>query len=370
MSVPALISTKEASRLSAYAMGIGSELNMKDVARPKGMLEHLVNIFTLGGVRREKEEVYKSVIAQLRTELRDRKATPESLQNMGKIELHLNKMDITLRPDSRYNAMQITVSRGSEKAESFVPDSNFTVLCSSIMLREKLGLSRENDLLTPEGKINLSDITDSRSSFDSVVKNLMDIPVPLRCNLSESVQKSLNIIEDSNTGIYHISAQVFSLDSILQVDIEEDYFKNSDLVYFVDSAALNGADADMRGSRAVNEHSQKEAITSNYINMDKEEEEPSEEIKKYNEAKHSVSNQSESQVNILPKTATYNETSPPVLSWETTGADSGFATGYMTGTNLDSDTLSYSSTLEGDAESNTSLYHIMRSYEDVLVKVS
>lgn len=84
MSVPSLISTKEASRISAYAMGIGSELNMKDVTRPKSMLERVVDIFTFGGVRREKEEVYKSVIAQLRTELRDRKVTPDSLQNMEK----------------------------------------------------------------------------------------------------------------------------------------------------------------------------------------------------------------------------------------------------------------------------------------------
>ena len=56
MSVPSLISTKEASRLSTYAMGIGSELNMKDVIRPKGMLEHVIDIFTLGGVRREKRK--------------------------------------------------------------------------------------------------------------------------------------------------------------------------------------------------------------------------------------------------------------------------------------------------------------------------
>ena len=291
MSVPALISTKEASRLSAYAMGIGSELNMKDVARPKGMLEHLVNIFTLGGVRREKEEVYKSVIAQLRTELRDRKATPDSLQNMGKIELHLNKMDITLRPDSRYNAMQITVSRGSEKAESFVPDSNFTALCSSSMLRETLGLSRDNDLLMPDGKINLSDITDSRLGSADVAKELMALPVALRWKLPENIQKSLNIIKDKDAAINH-------------------------------SAMENS-------SRAVDQ-----------------------------------------QVITAARSETGNDSILFIETRKSSESDFDPATGYSSSMYSDSDTLSLYSSLEGDAESNTTLYHNMRNRKDLSIKVS
>lgn len=291
MSVPALISTKEASRLSAYAMGIGSELNMKDVARPKGMLEHLVNIFTLGGVRREKEEVYKSVIAQLRTELRDRKATPESLQNMGKIELHLNKMDITLRPDSRYNAMQITVSRGSEKAESFVPDSNFAALCSSIMLRETLGLSRGNDLLMPSGEINLTDIHDANLNTRDVFSILSNVPPQIKLITTEENADRLKREYDELSGMNH-------------------------------------------------------------------------------NTKPSVSNQSELKINILEKSITSNDVVSFIEFRKNSESDFGPASGYSSGMYSDSDTLSLYSALEGDAESNTTLYHNLRNRKDLSVKVS
>ncbi len=291
MSVPALISTKEASRLSAYAMGIGSELNMKDVARPKGMLEHLVNIFTLGGVRREKEEVYKSVIAQLRTELRDRKATPESLQNMGKIELHLNKMDITLRLDSRYNAMQITVSRGSEKAESFVPDSNFAALCSSIMLRETLGLSRGNDLLMPSGEINLTDIHDANLNTRDVFSILSNVPPQIKLITTEENADRLKREYDELSGMNH-------------------------------------------------------------------------------NTKPSVSNESELKINILEKSITSNDVVSFIEFRKNSESDFGPASGYSSGMYSDSDTLSLYSALEGDAESNTTLYHNMRNSKDLSVKVS
>ncbi len=291
MSVPALISTKEASRLSAYAMGIGSELNMKDVARPKGMLEHLVNIFTLGGARREKEEVYKSVIAQLRTELRDRKATPESLQNMGKIELHLNKMDITLRLDSRYNAMQITVSRGSEKAESFVPDSNFAALCSSIMLRETLGLSRGNDLLMPSGEINLTDIHDANLNTRDVFSILSNVPPQIKLITTEENADRLKREYDELSGMNH-------------------------------------------------------------------------------NTKPSVSNESELKINILEKSITSNDVVSFIEFRKNSESDFGPASGYSSGMYSDSDTLSLYSALEGDAESNTTLYHNLRNRKDLSVKVS
>lgn len=196
MSVPSLISTKEASRLSTYAMGIGSELNMKDVIRPKGMLEHVIDIFTLGGVRREKEEVYKSVIYQLKDILCYKKVTPDTLQNLEKIELHLSKMDITLRPHNQLNGMQVTVSKGSEKAEGFIPDSNFTALCSSIMIREKLGLSRNSDLLTPIGEMNLEDIHETKLNEAEIYLIIDSIPKGLQWYTTEGNKKILDSICD------------------------------------------------------------------------------------------------------------------------------------------------------------------------------
>lgn len=291
MSVPSLISTKEASRLSAYAMGIGSELNMKDVTRPKSMLERVVDIFTFGGVRREKEEVYKSVIAQLRTELRDRKVTPDSLQNMEKIELHLNKMDITLRPDSRYNAMQIIVSRGSEKAEGFVPDSNFTALCSSIMLREKLGLSRDNDLLMPSGEINLTDIHEANLNAKDIFSILSNVPPQIKL-----------IITEENT------------------------------------------------DRLKREYDELSGMNNN--------------------TKPSVSNEPEPKINTLEKSITSNDIVSFIEFRKNSESDLGPATGYSSSIYSDSDTLSQYSTLEGDTESNTTLYHNMRNRKDMSIKVS
>lgn len=291
MSALSLISTKEASRLSAYAMGIGNELNMKDVARPKGMLEHVVNIFTLGGVRREKEEVYKSVISELRTVLRDKNTTPDSLQNLEKIELHFDKMSIRLRPDSRCNALQIIVSRGNEKAERFVPDSNFTALCSSIILREKLGLSRDNDLLTPSGEINFTDIHETHLNTNAVFSVLSDVPPQIEfTTTTENADRLLNKYYELSKDHFDIGSSV-SNGSELKTDISANKKISTDIVSLIESC----------------------------------------------------------------KNPDY---------------DSGPVTGYSSGRYSDSDVLSLYSTLEGDAESNTTLYHNMRNRKDISVKVS
>ncbi|KAA5972885.1 hypothetical protein [Pantoea sp. M_9] len=254
MSVPSLISTKEASRLSAYAMGIGSELNMKDVTRPKGMLEHVIDVFTLGGVRREKEEVYKSVISELRSVLHDKKITPDSLQSMKKIKLNLNKMDITLRPDSRYNAMQIIVSKGSEKAEGFVPDSNFTALCSSIMLREKLGLSRDNDLLMPSGEINLTDIHEANLNSKDVVSILSNVPPQIKLITTEENVDRLKLDCDKLSGINHNTKVSGSNEPEIKINILGKSITSNDVVFFIEPRKNSDSDFDSAAKNSSSVH--------------------------------------------------------------------------------------------------------------------
>jgi len=266
MSVINSVSTKQISRLSAYAMGIGSELNMKEVAKPKGMLEHLVNIFTLGGVRRDKEEFYKSVISELRTLLHDNKATTDSLQHLEKLELHLNKMDIILRPDNRCNAkaMHITVSRGSEKAESLVPISNFKELCASIILREDLELSRDNDLLMPDGKFNLSDITDSKLKYEKVVEKLQALPEALRRNLPEDIQKSLEYKNKHSLSKYSDFKYSYPAEHNSAITAAESKTDNNS-VLFIESRKISESDLGPATGYSSSTHSDSDTLRNNFL---------------------------------------------------------------------------------------------------------
>lgn len=288
-----VISAQERLRVTENILRHGNEFDMLEVTRPKGMLEYLVNMFTLGGVRKEKEELYNCVIKNLRNCFHEHNITLNNLQDVKAINIFSKGMHIKFEPNARPEETRIIVKKGCEEESKLVPDHYFTSLCTSILLRDRLKLSHENDLLMPSGEINLTDIDETPLDLTEVISVLSNVPPQIKWTLSQEYIDNLNIV----------------------------------LRY-------------------------------------------SEFLEKNNNTKPFVSSEPEPQVSITPKTSTHNDTSRPVISWETTGADSDVATGYMNGTNSDSDTLSYSSTLEGDAESYSPLYHNMRNHKDLSVKVS
>ena len=442
-----VISTQAHLKVTENIIRHGNEFDMLEVTRPKGMLEYLVNMFTFGGVRKEKEELYNCVIRNLRNSFHDHNITLDNLQNVKAINIFSKGMHIKFEPNARAEETRIVVKKEGEEVSKLVPAHYFTSLCTSILVRDKLALSHENDLLMPSGEINLTDIHESSLSLPEIVSVMRDLPPQTKWIMSEEYNKTLdglfNFIEklDRNeksavamasqvreqlglnknndllmpTGeinLTDIHESSLSLPEIVSVMrdlppqtkwiMSEEYHKNLDSFFnFIEQLDRNEKSAVVMASQVreqlgldknsdllmpsgeinltdihettldlaevvsvlSNVPSQTKWILSeeyvDYLNK----------LLKYTESlednhniKPSVSSEPEPQVNISPKTSTQNDTSRPVISWETTGAGPNVMPEYMTGSHSDSSTLDNDSFIE----ERESLYSTRRSFKDIL----
>ncbi len=361
-----VISAQERLRVTENILRHGNEFDMLEVTRPKGMLEYLVNMFTLGGVRKEKEELYNCVIKNLRNCFHENNITLNNLQNVKAINIFSKGMHIKFEPSARPEETRIVVKKGCEEESKLVPDHYFTSLCTSILLRDRLKLSHENDLLMPSGEINLTDIHKTNLSLPEVMAIMEDLPPQTKWIMSEEYNKDLDSLLSVIEQLDRNEKSAVAIAS--QVREQLGLNKNSDLL--MPSGEINLTDIDetpLDLTEVISVLSNvppqiKWTLSQEYIDNLNIVLRYSEFLEKNNNTKPFVSREPEPQVNILPKTSIHNETSPPVLSRETTGADSGFATGYMTGTNSDSDTLS----IDPSIEERENLYSNQRSFKDIL----
>jgi len=323
-----VISKQAGLKVAEDALIHGSDFNLKEVARPKGMLEHLVNMFTLGGVKSEKKMLYHSTVQALHDRLHEKNITIDKVHEAGTIVFRANKMDITLEPKAAPGEMLVTVEKGGEKKSEYVTNSNFTSLCTSILVREKLGLNKDNNLLTPTGKIDLRDLDDTCLTESEVVDVLRSIP------------------KETD---YYVSNKFFPHSTAIQIREKLGLSEHKDLL--MPSGEINLTDIhetklDLIGVANILKGlpSQiKWILSKEYVDNISNVLKYSESLEKNHNTKPFVSGEPELQINISPKTAIHNDALSSVASWETTGADSDVATGYMIGTNSDSDTLSIDS---------------------------
>ena len=442
-----VISTQARLRVTEDILCHGNEVNMLEVTKPKGMLEYLVNMFTLGGVRKEKEGLYNCVIENLRNCFHEHNITLNNFQNVKGINIFSKGMHIKFEPNSRAEETRIVVRKGCHEESKFVPNHNFTSLCASILLRDKLALSYANDLRMPTGEINLTDIHESNLSLPEIVSVIRDLPPQTKWVMSEEYNKNLgslfNFIEqldrnekfavamasqvreqlglnknndllmptgeinltdihETNLSLPEVVSVIRDLPPQAKWIMSEEYNKDLDSLFnFIEQLDRNEKSAvamasQVREQLGLNKNS--DLLTpSGEINLtdihettldlaevisvlsnvpsqtkwilSKEYVSNLNSLLKYTELlednhniKPFVSSEPEPQVNISPKTSTHNDTSRPVISWETTGADSDVATGYMIGTNSDSDTLS----IDSFSEERESLYSNRRSFKDIL----
>lgn len=207
-----VISTQARLKVAESAFSHSTELDMKEATKPKGMLEYLINMFTRGGVRNEKEKIYISTINDLRDCLHKNNVTLDNISDTKRLTLYSNGMGILLETNARAEETRVTVAKGLHVESEFVPNSKFTALCSSILLREKLGLDCQDGLLMPSGKVDLTDIHKTNLPIHEVINILKDLPSQVKYTLSNEyqtkIEKEMIELNKSLDDIFHKRAFV------------------------------------------------------------------------------------------------------------------------------------------------------------------
>ncbi|PPC64434.1 hypothetical protein C1Y41_07365 [Pantoea sp. ICBG 1758] len=199
MSVSALDSIRELPRFNEYAIGIENKENANSIFRPKDMMQYIASFFSSGRLTQNNKGDYEPAIQELRNALYRHDVNLTSLLENPKIDFQIDNLNISLQSlcnmpteIKRLNTLEVSVCTEKKSVDKVLPDSIFTLQCASILLRDMLGLNKDNDLFTPGGEINLSDIDESKLPSIDIEGILQDVPAELKFLLPEEVQRNLN----------------------------------------------------------------------------------------------------------------------------------------------------------------------------------
>ncbi|EAM6080237.1 TPA: type III secretion system effector PipB2 [Salmonella enterica] len=144
--------------MATSAFGAGTYAAMRQATSPKTILEHIINFFTCGGVRRRNETQYKELIEvmadTLNSSMPGRGAPlPENiiLEDMGGCRVEFNL------PGENNEAGQVIVrvSKGDNSETREIPLVSFERICRALLFRTEFSLPQDSVILTAQGGMNL-----------------------------------------------------------------------------------------------------------------------------------------------------------------------------------------------------------------------
>ncbi|EEI3461056.1 type III secretion system effector PipB2 [Salmonella enterica subsp. salamae] len=146
--------------MAASAFGTGSYAAMRQATSPKTILEHIVNFFTCGGIRRRNEKQYQELIEAmvetLKSAMPDR-GSPLS-ENLILDDIDGCRVEFSLPGDN--NETGHVIVRGSKGGNSEmreIPLASFEKICRALLFRCEFSLPQDATILTAQGGIYLKD---------------------------------------------------------------------------------------------------------------------------------------------------------------------------------------------------------------------
>ncbi|WP_174249771.1 pentapeptide repeat-containing protein [Candidatus Sodalis sp. SoCistrobi] len=139
----------------ARAAGTGSSHAMKDAMSPTGILEHLLDILTFGGIRREKKNLYPVMMDKMVEALQGTDITEPRdiiLHDVSgyKISFKLTAMD------SDEKKVTVEVGDGDHAVSHKIDLKTYHDVCRTLILRNQFQIPQDPVILTEQGKMNLS----------------------------------------------------------------------------------------------------------------------------------------------------------------------------------------------------------------------
>jgi secreted effector protein PipB2 len=151
---------RQLSFIVSSAAGVGTTSAMQKASSPKGILQYIINLLTLGGVRRDNEKEYQAFVQSMADEL------SKSGYNRGgefpeKIimnDLKGYKVEFSLpAPNSSSERVIIEVSKNNLSESAEVPFETFEKVCKALMFRREFSITQHGIILTEKGGMYLKD---------------------------------------------------------------------------------------------------------------------------------------------------------------------------------------------------------------------
>ncbi|EAY9563246.1 type III secretion system effector PipB2 [Salmonella enterica] len=146
--------------MAASAFGTGSYAAMRQATSPKTILEHIVNFFTCGGIRRRNEKQYQELIETMVETLKS--AMPDRgsplPENLILDDIDGCRVEFSLPGDNNETGHVIVrVSKGGNSEMREIPLASFEKICRALLFRCEFSLPLDATILTPLGGLYLKD---------------------------------------------------------------------------------------------------------------------------------------------------------------------------------------------------------------------
>ncbi|MCW2473323.1 hypothetical protein [Candidatus Symbiopectobacterium sp. NZEC151] len=124
--------------MAACAAGVENQEAINKAISPKGLLEHIINFFTFGCVRKDNKELYRQINDNIMQLINSSEAMHEftSTGTIALNDIQGCKVTFTLPGNNNENGMVIvTVSKGKHEEKGEVPSDKFKSSLATTMMR-------------------------------------------------------------------------------------------------------------------------------------------------------------------------------------------------------------------------------------------
>src|SRR5471030_3027871 len=149
----------EVRRIAQYCEGAATQQARDSMACPRGILEHIVDFFTFGAVRREKVRAYDEFADAMTVALHQVSLDTHNAAIPERLVVVFSGYTVTFtQPGEHHNAagqVAIEVSQSGKTAAARVNKDEFCRISTALLLRRLGGLPSTAVVLTDDNRIDL-----------------------------------------------------------------------------------------------------------------------------------------------------------------------------------------------------------------------
>lgn len=148
------------THMVSSAAGIGTLSAMQKASSPKGILQYIINVLTLGGIRRDNEKEYQVFVQSMADEL-----SKTGYYRSGKFPEKIimdnfngYKVDFSIpAPNTSSERVIIEVSKNNLSESTEIPFGTFEKICNALVFRREFSIPQHGIILTENGGMYLKD---------------------------------------------------------------------------------------------------------------------------------------------------------------------------------------------------------------------
>lgn len=139
----------------ANAAILGTQIDIKDALSPKGLLEYIINIITLGKITRANKELYKLVVSTVASSLAG--INQKEMQEGRRIflsDIHGYKISFQ-HAGEHTDKITVELEKAGHKESKGIDAKRFFDVCRALTLKKQLNIPPDQNILNDHGKIDL-----------------------------------------------------------------------------------------------------------------------------------------------------------------------------------------------------------------------